>query len=70
MPESAIRPAEAARLEGAAREAEQIDLVALLVVLAQEAIAALDAAADAEADGADREGRARPSVDSVAMPTS
>src|SRR5207244_5472519 len=47
---------EAARLEGSAREADRIDLVAVLVVLAQEAIAALHAIANAEADRADGKG--------------
>jgi len=47
---------EAACLECSAREADEEDLVSRLVILTQEAIAALDAAADAEADGTDREG--------------
>jgi hypothetical protein len=47
---------EAACLGCSAREADEEDLVSRFVILTQEAIAALDAAADAEADGTDREG--------------
>ena len=46
---------EAACLGCSAREADEEDLVSRLVILTQEAIAALDAAADAEAHRADRE---------------
>ena len=53
---------EAAGLEGPAREADEVDLVAVLVVLAQERVAAPDAVADAEADGTDGEGEPRPEV--------
>ena len=56
MPASAIKPARLRASEGPAGEADDIDLVAILVVLAQERVAAPDAVADAEADGADGEG--------------
>ena len=52
-PEQRDQATEAARLKGAAREAEDADLVARLIGLDEEPVAGLDALGDAVADGPD-----------------
>ena len=61
-PASAIRPARLRAWKAPREKPIEVDLVAVLVVLAQERVAAPDAVADAEADGADGEGELRPEV--------